>query len=89
MPDTVEGARPFVYSTHLIGVWKLKYPDANINMKDVGPNISQVDWAFIIGYVLSLIALLFTFDAISGERERGTLRLMLANSIPRHTRTYR
>ena len=85
LPDTVEGARPFVYSTHLIGVWKLKYPDANINMKDVGPNISQVDWAFIIGYVLSLIALLFTFDAISGERERGTLRLMLANSIPRHT----
>ena len=44
-----------------------------------------MDWAFIIGYVLSLIALLFTFDAISGERERGTLRLMLANSIPRHT----
>ena len=84
LPDTVEGDRPFVYSTHLIGVWKLKYPDANINMKDVGPNISQVDWAFIIGYVLSLIALLFTFDAISGERERGTLRLMLANSIPRH-----
>ena len=44
-----------------------------------------MDWGFIIGYVLSLIALLFTFDAISHERERGTLRLMLANSIPRHT----
>ena len=39
----------------------------------------------MIGYVLSLIAILFTFDSISGERERGTLRLMLANSIPRHT----
>ena len=44
-----------------------------------------MDWGFIIGYVLSLVALLFTFDAISTERERGTLRLMLANSIPRHT----
>ena len=44
-----------------------------------------MDWAFIIGYVLSLIALLFTFDSVSGEREQGTLRLMLANSIPRHT----
>jgi ABC-type transport system involved in multi-copper enzyme maturation permease subunit len=67
------------------GFWRLEYPDANINMKNVGPDVSQVDWAFIIGYILSLIALLFTFDAISGEREHGTLRLMLANSIPRHT----
>ena len=65
--------------------WSLKYPDANINMKNVGPDVSQIDWVFIIGYILSLIALLFTFDAISGEREHGTLRLMLANAIPRHT----
>ncbi|MDE0325961.1 MAG: ABC transporter permease subunit, partial [Candidatus Poribacteria bacterium] len=67
------------------GFWRLTYPDVNINMKNVGPDVSQIDWVFIIGYVLSLIALIFTFDAISGEREHGTLRLMLANSIPRHT----
>ncbi len=66
-------------------LWRLTYPDANINMMNVGPDVSQIDWTFIIGYVLSLIALLFTFDAISGEREHGTLRLMLANAIPRHT----
>ena len=65
--------------------WSLRYPDANINMMNVGPDVSQVDWAFIIGYILSLIALIFTFDAISSEREHGTLRLTLANSIPRHT----
>ena len=65
--------------------WSLRYPDANINMMNVGPDISQVDWAFIIGYILSLIALIFTFDAISSEREHGTLRLMLANAIPRQT----
>lgn len=65
--------------------WELTYPDTNINMMNVGPDVFQIDWTFIIGYVLSLIALLFTFDAISGEREHGTLRLTLANSIPRHT----
>lgn len=85
LPDTIEGGSPFGYSEHLRGVWKLKYPDANINMKRVGPDVTKLDWAFVIGYVLSLIALLFTFDAISGERERGTLRLMFANSVPRHT----
>ena len=91
LPDTVEVEDPPVHATDaegnwiLVGVWSVSYPDANIQNKDVGPDVSQVDWVFIIGYVLSLIALLFTFDAVSGERERGTLRLTLANSIPRHT----
>ena len=91
LPDAVEVDEPPVFMTDaegnrlLEGIWSLSYPDANLHNKDVGPNVSQVDWAFIIGFILSLIALWFTFDAFSGEREQGTLRLMLANSIPRHT----
>ena len=91
LSDVVEVDEPPVFMTDaegnrlLEGIWSLSYPDANLQNKNVGPNVSQVDWAFIIGYILSLIALWFTFDAFSGEREHGTLRLMLANSIPRHT----
>ena len=91
LPDTIKVDEPAVFATdaegnvELQGVWNLSYPDANLQNKSVGPNVSQVDWAFIIGSILSLIALWFTFDAFSGEREHGTLRLMLANSIPRHT----
>ena len=44
-----------------------------------------VDWVFIIGGLLSLMALLFTFDAFIGEKERGTLKLIMAQSLPRHT----
>ena len=44
-----------------------------------------IDWVFIIGGLLSLMALLFTFDAFIGEKERGTLRLVMAQSLPRHT----
>ena len=65
--------------------WMLNYPASNPNLLNIRPDVTKVDWVFIIGYVLSLLALLFTFDSVSGERERGTLRLMLANSIPRHT----
>ena len=65
--------------------WILAYHSATPDLRNVRPNVTKVDWGFIIGYVLSLIALLFTFDSISYERERGTLRLMLANPIPRHT----
>ena len=65
--------------------WILGYPSVTPDLHNVRPNVTKVDWGFIIGYVLSLIALLFTFDSISHEREQGTLRLMFANSIPRHT----
>ena len=61
------------------------YPGAFPNVFNIRPDTVKVDWGFVIGYVLSLIAILFTFDSISSERERGTLRLMLANSVPRHT----
>ena len=65
--------------------WMLNYPASNPNLLNIRPDVTKVDWAFVIGYVLSLLAILFTFDSVSGEREQGTLRLMLANSIPRHT----
>ena len=45
--------------------------------------LGHLDFLFIVGTVFSLLALLFTFDAVAGEREAGTLRIILANSLPR------
>ena len=45
--------------------------------------LGHLDFLFIVGTVFSLLALLFTFDAVAGEREAGTLRITLANSVPR------
>jgi ABC-type transport system involved in multi-copper enzyme maturation permease subunit len=42
-----------------------------------------IDLTFIFQVVLSLFAILFTYDAINGERENGTLQLSFANAIPR------
>jgi len=42
-----------------------------------------LDLEFIFTIVLSLFAILFAYDAINGEKERGTLRLSFANAIPR------
>jgi len=47
-------------------------------------HFSSIDWVFIISMILSFLALVFTYDSVSGERENGTLRLMLSNTIPRH-----
>lgn len=45
----------------------------------------DIDLTFIIKIVISLFAILFTYDLISGEKERGTLKLCLSNSVPRNT----
>ena len=48
------------------------------------PNIfAAPDFHHIVNIVVSLMSLLFAFDAICGEKERGTLKLVLANSVPR------
>ncbi|MBN1506550.1 MAG: ABC transporter permease subunit, partial [Sedimentisphaerales bacterium] len=43
----------------------------------------KADLLFNVTFLVSLIALVFTFNCVSGERERGTLRLAIANSVPR------
>ena len=42
-----------------------------------------LDLTFIVKIVLSLLAILYTYDLIVGEKERGTLKLILANKVPR------
>jgi ABC-type transport system involved in multi-copper enzyme maturation permease subunit len=43
----------------------------------------DVDFVFITQIVLGLLALLLSFDAISGEKESGTLRLLMSYPVPR------
>ena len=42
-----------------------------------------VDVIFVFKIVLSALAILFAYNTISGEREDGTLKLVLSNSVPR------
>jgi len=45
----------------------------------------SLDFLFIVTIIMSLLAILFSYDAVTGERQSGTLRLVIANSIPRTT----
>jgi ABC-type transport system involved in multi-copper enzyme maturation permease subunit len=42
-----------------------------------------VDLTVIVGVILGLLALLFTFDAVCGEREAGMLKLLASYAVPR------
>ena len=42
-----------------------------------------IDVIFVFQIVLSALAILFAYNTISGEREDGTLKLVLSNPVPR------
>ncbi len=45
--------------------------------------LASIDFNFVVRVVMSLLAIFLAYDAVSGEREAGVLKLSLANSIPR------
>ena len=59
--------------------------DSKYSSNPVFAVFGALDLSFIVKIVLSLFAILFTYDAIVGEKERGTLKLALSNRIPRDT----
>ncbi|HMV25752.1 MAG TPA: ABC transporter permease subunit [bacterium] len=44
-----------------------------------------LDFNFIVVVVLSLFAIVFTYDAVSGEKESGMLKLTFSNGVPKST----
>ncbi len=88
--------KPQVLSTIVSGIWEavgrvaevnIAYDPSMIESKYSSNPIFAVfgplDLSFIVKIVLSLFAILFTYDAIVGEKERGTLKLALSNRVPR------
>jgi ABC-type transport system involved in multi-copper enzyme maturation permease subunit len=45
----------------------------------------RIDLTFIVAVIMSLLAMLFTYNSVAGEKERRTLSQILANPVPRST----
>ncbi len=71
------------HTTEVHGRGELTPEDSPFNDDPIFAVFRFLDLDFIFQIVLSLFAILFAYDAISGEKERGTLRLTFANSVPR------
>jgi len=65
------------------------YSGLSLAVKEAGTDnphslfFGKADFLFSMAFVMSLAALILTFDSITGEKESGTLALMIANSVPR------
>ena len=63
---------------------RMDFPEV-YEQNPVVPLFPEVDFVFISGIIMSLLALAFSYDAISGERESGVLKVVMSYSVPRDT----
>jgi len=56
---------------------------SDLDSSPTGALFPVADLGFIIGIAISLVAVVFSYDAISGEREGGTLRLLMSFPVAR------
>ncbi len=72
-------------TTEVSGRGELNAYGSRYNEEPIFAVFRFLDLEFIFSIVLSLFAIMLGYDAICGEKERGTLRLTFANRVPRHT----
>lgn len=78
-----EGFEKSMPNTFRMNGFSIQNPEIVSRTNFLFPRFADIDWAFIISLILSFVALLITFDSFSAERERGTLKVIMSNSIPR------
>jgi ABC-type transport system involved in multi-copper enzyme maturation permease subunit len=66
-----------------INYFKEEFPQYMKNINHFLGNFIAMDWEHIILYFISFLCLMLSYNAFSGEKETGTLKLMLVNSISR------
>lgn len=65
------------------GRGELRAENTRFNDEPIFAVFRFMDLEFIFGIILSLFAIIFAYDAINGEKNRGTLKLCFANPVSR------
>ncbi len=78
--DKQLGDETWIYHSYVPTLWDARMLGTTNPLLNL---FSSIDIVFIFEVVLSLMALIFAYDAIAGERERGTLRLVLTHPVSR------
>ena len=79
-----EGFEKYFPNHFRFNVFEMDYPEVKNRTNLMLSHFCDLDWSFITSLFLSFAALVFTYNSTCGEKEAGTLRLMLAGSIPRY-----
>ena len=69
-----------VSHTHAPSLWDARMHGSDNPFMDM---FASIDIVFIFEVILSLLVLIFAYDTLTGEHERGTLRLVLTHPVRR------
>jgi ABC-type transport system involved in multi-copper enzyme maturation permease subunit len=78
----LEPITPFRFTSTKEG---LRFGEARGARNTIDALFGYLDLTFVVGVLLSLLAIALTFDAICGERSQGTLAVMLSYPVRRST----
>jgi len=83
-------ALSFISSNHnllpngmIITYFREKFPEHFKTSNQFFPTYVSMDFVNIMLYCISLLCLILSYNAFSGEKERGTLKLILVNNVSR------
>ena len=78
-----KGFRDELTETAKVSAWSEPQYESDFERTPVIFLFPAIDLAVFIGTVMSLLAIAFSYDAISGEKESGTLKILMSYSVPR------
>jgi len=78
-----EGKEKDLPNAYRVSAFRLQGPDYSLRGNPLMGDFEALDWTFIVGIVLSFVAILLASDGVNGEKQNGTLRLVLSNPVPR------
>lgn len=78
-----EGGEQYLPNVLKITPWMVDHSFVVVAVKSLVPKFENLDWVYIVGIFMSLLALFFSFDAVSGEKEAGRLSLTLSYPVKR------
>jgi ABC-type transport system involved in multi-copper enzyme maturation permease subunit len=78
-----EGYEKSLPNTFRLDAFTVQIPEVSGTSNFVFPYFAEIDWVFIIEIIISFLAILLTFDSVSGEKEQHTLSLIISNAVPR------
>ncbi len=66
-----------------VNAFRLAAPESSLRGNPLLWRFDNLDWTFIVSVVFGFAAIVLVYDSVSGEKERGTLRLLMSHPVPK------